>query len=88
MSEIDLGVQHFCNVLVFSELSTVVSGDGKDMAFERPEQLDDDFGHSFCILSLRGLCHEHFLCGALYDGDNDPFAVLADDCVQFPVAET
>ena len=46
VSEIDLGVQHFCNVLVFSELGTIVGGDGKDMAFERPEQLDDDFLNS------------------------------------------
>ena len=48
MSEIDLGVQHFCDVLVFSELSSVVGGDGKDMTLERPEQLDYDLGHSLC----------------------------------------
>ena len=88
VSEIDLGVQHFCDVLVFSELSSVVGGDGKDMTLERPEQLDYDLGHSLCVLSLRGLCHEHLLCGALHDGDNGSFAVLADDGVQFPVAET
>ena len=78
MSEIDLSVQYFCDVLVFSELGSVVGGDGKDMMLKRAEQLDDDLGHSLCILTHRGLYHEHFLCGAFNDGDDGPFAVLAD----------
>ena len=55
VSEIDLGVQHFCDELVFSELGSVVGGDGKDVMFKWPEHLYHEFGHSFSVLALGGV---------------------------------
>ena len=65
MGEIDFSVQHSFDVFVFGELGSVVGGDGDDVVLKRPEQLDDEFCHSFGVLVFRGLGHEEFLSGTL-----------------------
>ena len=54
MSEIDLGVQHFCDMFVVGELGSVVGGEGEDMVFERAQHLYDKPCHSLGILAFFG----------------------------------
>ena len=88
MSEIDLGVQHFCDVLVVGELGSVVGGEGEDMVFERTQHLYDKPCHSLGILAFWGFGHKHLLGGAFDNGDDGTLAVLPDYGVHRPVAET
>ena len=87
MSEIDLGVQYFCNIIVFSELGSVVGGDGEDMVFERAQHLYDKPCHSLGILAFWGFGHKHLLGGAFDKGEDDALAVLPEDGVHLPVSE-
>ncbi len=83
MGKKDLGVKHFGNVLMLSELGSVVGGDGTDVLFERSEQLNDDFGYGCGVLALRRFGHKHFLGGALDECDDNSLAVAANDSVHF-----
>ena len=42
MGEIDFCMQHFCDIIVFCELCTVVGGDGEDVPFKGAQELHDE----------------------------------------------
>ncbi len=88
MGEEDFGVQHFCDIFVFGELGSVVCGDGTDVPFKGFEELYDKLCDSLCVLAPGRLCHEEFLCGALDQRDYGALAVLSDDGVHLPIAES
>ena len=86
--EVDGSVEFLCDVFVVGELGTAIGSDGEDVFRERLQHLHHQPCHGLGILAFGGPGHKEFLGGTLRESQNDTLAVLSDDGIHLPVAET